>query len=138
MRVDRRRYNSLMRRLVLLLGMCLALFGAAFAARIAFVPDVVAVAYAEAPQSIWALETAFVLQSIENVALAGAAIVLALIIGTALRPLIRHSPPNAADPPPRTAPSLPQGQETQRRPVDRETAYRVPPGCLLISHAWST
>ena len=81
-----------MRRSLLLLGMCLLVFGVAFAARIAFVPDVVAVAYAEAPQSIWALETAFLLQSIENIALAGAAITLALIIGTLLWPMITRSP----------------------------------------------
>lgn len=63
-------------------------FGVAFAARIALVPDVVAVAYAEAPQSIWALETAFVLSSIENVALLGAALMLALIVGKLVWPLI--------------------------------------------------
>jgi hypothetical protein len=77
-----------MRRLLLLLAMCFAVFGAAFAARIAFVPDIVAVAYAETPQSIWALETAFVLQSLENVALLGAAMMIALIIGKLLWPLI--------------------------------------------------
>ena len=91
-----------MRRLLLPLGLCLAVFGAAFAARAAFVPDVVAVAYAEAPQSIWALETAFVLESIENVALLGAALMIALIVGKLVWPLIGRSPPK------------PEGQEERR------------------------
>jgi parvulin-like peptidyl-prolyl isomerase len=80
-----------MRRPLLLLGIFLALFCAAFAARMAFVPDVVAVAYEEAPQSVWALETSFVLQSIENVALAGAALMLALVIGLLVWPMIRRA-----------------------------------------------
>ena len=104
-----------MRRLFLLLGMCLVVFGVAFAARIALVPDVVAVAYAEAPQSIWALETAFLLESIENVALAGTAIMLALIIGKLVWPMIGVRRPIDADPP-RTDPRLPEGQEARRRP----------------------
>jgi hypothetical protein len=41
--------------------------------------DVVPLAYAEGPQSIWSLETAFLLRSIENVVAAAGTIVLALI-----------------------------------------------------------
>jgi len=84
-----------MRRLALLLGICVALFGAAFAARMALVPGIVAVAYAEEPQSIWALETAFLLRSIENVALLAAGLMLALIIGSVVWPKLRGTPPKA-------------------------------------------
>jgi hypothetical protein len=79
-----------MGRLLLLLGISIVIFVAAFAARIAFVPDVVAVAYEEAPQSIWALETAFLLQSVENVSLAGAALMLAIVVGRLMWPVIRR------------------------------------------------
>lgn len=84
-----------MRRLLLLLGICVAVFGAAFAARMVLAPNVVAVAYAEEPQSIWALETAFLLQSLENVALLAAGLMLALIIGSLIWPKLRGTPPNA-------------------------------------------
>jgi hypothetical protein len=86
---------AIMRRLLLLLGISVAVFGAAFAARMVLAPNVVAVAYAEEPQSIWAPETAFLLQSIENVALLAAGLMLALIIGSAIWPKLRGSPPKA-------------------------------------------
>lgn len=68
-----------MRRSLLLLVLCLAVFFAALGIRLTLVPDVVAVAYAEGPQSVWALETAFLLRSVENVALAAGAIVLVVM-----------------------------------------------------------
>jgi len=84
-----------MRRLLLLLAISVAVFAAAFAARMAFVPNLVAVANAEEAQSIWALETAFLLQSLENVALLAAGLMLALIIGSLIWPKLRGSPPKA-------------------------------------------
>jgi hypothetical protein len=86
---------GIMRRLLLLLGISVAVFVAAFVARVTLVPNVVAVAFAEAPQSIWALETAFLLRSVENVALLAAALMLALIIGSLLWPKLRGSSPEA-------------------------------------------
>lgn len=86
-----------MRRALLLLGICVAVFAAAVAARIAFVPDVVATAYAEEPQSVWQLETAFLLESIENLALFGAALTLLFIIGSLVWPLFGRQRGKPAD-----------------------------------------
>jgi len=79
-----------MHRLLLLLGLSLALFCVAAATRLLLVPDVVAVAYAEGPQPIWQLETALLLQSIENVALLGAGLLLVLIVGGVVWPIIQR------------------------------------------------
>jgi len=70
-----------MRRLLALLAICIAVFAAAWVAHRLIVPDIVPVAFAEGPQSLWGLETAFLLQSIQNLAATCAAIVLVVIIG---------------------------------------------------------
>jgi hypothetical protein len=57
-------------------------FGVAFGAERLLVPDVVPVAFAEEPQSLWSLETAFVLRAIELMA-AGVA-VISLVITLAM------------------------------------------------------
>jgi len=70
--------HPILTSLVLLL-MSMGVLVAAFAVRIAFVPDVVPIASVEQTQSLWALELAFVLTAIENIAGLGAAIVLLVL-----------------------------------------------------------
>ena len=53
-----------------------AVFLAAFAARISLVPNVVPIAALEESQSLWALEAAFLLRALENIAGFGAVLVL--------------------------------------------------------------
>jgi predicted DNA repair protein MutK len=48
--------------------LCLAVYGAAFATRQILVPDIVAIALAETPQSSWAVQLAFLLRAIEMTA----------------------------------------------------------------------
>jgi hypothetical protein len=62
-----------------------AAFGAAYGLRLATVPDVVAIA--DRHQPTWQIELAFVLDTFENLALAGAAITLMLALGAAFRQL---------------------------------------------------
>ena len=42
-----------------------AIFAAALGAERQFVPDIVPIAYADVPQSLWALQAAFVLRTVE-------------------------------------------------------------------------
>ncbi len=64
-----------------LLVVSLALFGCAFAARRMFFWDIKPVSWEQDTQPVWALETAFLLRSIENLGLAVAVIVLAVALG---------------------------------------------------------
>jgi hypothetical protein len=57
-----------------------AVFGLAFGAERMFVPDVVPVAFAEGPQPLWSLETAFVLRAVELMAAGVAIIALVLML----------------------------------------------------------
>jgi len=66
-----------------------AIFGAAFGAERLLVPDVVPVAFAEEPQPLWSLETAFVLRAIELMAAGAAVISLAIMLGMLLKRLPR-------------------------------------------------
>jgi hypothetical protein len=59
----------------------LAVFGCAFAARRMFFWDVKPVSWAQDSQPVWALETAFLLRSIENLGLAVAVIMLVVALG---------------------------------------------------------
>jgi lysylphosphatidylglycerol synthetase-like protein (DUF2156 family) len=68
-----------MRSILRLLIGAIVVYAAAMAAQRFFVPNVVAIAATEEPQPLWALETAFVLRSIENIALFVAIILIALI-----------------------------------------------------------
>jgi hypothetical protein len=70
--------------LKLLLGL-LTIFTLAYWARRSFVPDVVPIGFADAPQPIWMVETAFLLRAVENVAAACAAIVVATALAHWLR-----------------------------------------------------
>lgn len=58
-----------------------AIFAVAFGAERMFVPDVVPVAFAEEPQPLWSLETAFVLRAVELMAAGVAFIALVLMLG---------------------------------------------------------
>jgi hypothetical protein len=59
-----------------LLALCGAVFASAFAIERIFFPDIVPIAWAEEPQALWAVEGAFLLRAIENIAATVAAIVL--------------------------------------------------------------
>jgi H+/gluconate symporter-like permease len=61
-----------------LLVLSLATWAAAFAARQALVPNIVPIAWADEPQALWAVEAAFLLRAIENIA--AAVTVVALIV----------------------------------------------------------
>jgi hypothetical protein len=66
-----------MRSSLLLLLISIGVFAAAFVARMIFLPDVVPIASAEEAQSLWALEAAFLLRALENIAALSAVLVLA-------------------------------------------------------------
>ena len=81
-----------MRAALRLLAICAGLWAVSFAIRHVFLADVMPVADAEEPQSTWALEAAFLLTAIENIALFGGAILIGIVIvgwfkGRARRPL---------------------------------------------------
>jgi hypothetical protein len=62
---------------LLLLLVSIGVFATAFAVRMMFLPDVLPIAAAEEPQSLWALEAAFLLRALENIAALSAVLVLA-------------------------------------------------------------
>jgi hypothetical protein len=55
-------------------------FIAAFSAQEFFVPDVIAIGAADEPQSLWAVQAAFLLRATENVAVLSAVIVLVALV----------------------------------------------------------
>jgi hypothetical protein len=67
-----------MRGPVILLALCGALFVLATGTRRWFLSDVVPIADAEVQQSMWALDAAFLLRALENIAVLG--FVVALVI----------------------------------------------------------
>jgi hypothetical protein len=69
-----------MRALFKLLLLGIAVFAAAFAIRHVFFAGIVSVAAAEEAQSLWALDVAFGLRTIENIAIFGNALLLIAII----------------------------------------------------------
>jgi hypothetical protein len=71
--------ESILRPFALLLG-SIAIFLAAFATRMAFVPNVVPIAAVEEQQALWMLETAFLLKAVEYIAGFGAVIVLMALV----------------------------------------------------------
>lgn len=73
------------------LALFVAMFCVAYALRVLFFADVVAVADKE--QVTWRVEIAFLLQTCENVGLGGAALVVALALGLSAWRLLR--PPAA-------------------------------------------
>jgi hypothetical protein len=72
--------NDTMRGPLTLLAICAVLYGLATGTRRLFLSDVVPIADADGPQSMWALDAAFLLRAIENIAILGfaAAIVIAV------------------------------------------------------------
>jgi hypothetical protein len=64
---------------LILLFLSVALFAVAVAARLTFLPDV-PIAAMDDPQPLWALEAAFLLRAIENIAALGAVLVLAAVV----------------------------------------------------------
>jgi hypothetical protein len=72
------------------LALFAAVFCAAYALRVVFVPDAVAIADREQPT--WQVEAAFVLDALENLGLAGAAITILLALGVSQRQLLRPLP----------------------------------------------
>jgi hypothetical protein len=67
----------------------LAIFGALYLAatgtRRLFLSDVTPIGYADAPQSMWALDAAFLLRSLENIALLGFAALVVIAISQWIR-----------------------------------------------------
>ncbi len=70
----------------------LVVFAAAFALRRIFLWDVMPVSWDQEPQSLWALGTAFLLRSVENIASVVAAIVLAFVCTLGLDRWRGHAP----------------------------------------------
>ena len=62
-----------------ILLLSVAVFGVAFGAERILVPDVVPIGFAEDPQPLWSLETAFVLRAVELMA-AGLMIIASVIM----------------------------------------------------------
>jgi hypothetical protein len=71
--------------------LALIAFGAAFGLRRAFLRDVTPVSWEQDPTSLWALGSAFLLRSVENLAAVVAA--LALIVAVTLWLRGRHTAP---------------------------------------------
>jgi len=67
-----------------------AVFGLAFGAERLFVPDVVPVGFAEEPQSLWSVQVAFVLRSVELMAAGAGGIALVLMFGAWARSRLRR------------------------------------------------
>jgi hypothetical protein len=65
-----------MRTLVTLLLASIGTFVTAFAVRMTFLPHIVPIATVEDAQSLWALEAAFLLKALENIAAFGAVLVI--------------------------------------------------------------
>jgi heme/copper-type cytochrome/quinol oxidase subunit 2 len=72
-----------------------AAFAVAFGLRRAFFWDVMPVSWDQEPQSLWALGAAFMLRSIENLAMVVAAIVVAFIVAVLVRNRFTSAPPGA-------------------------------------------
>ena len=72
------------RTTLILLVASVMLFLAAFAVRTCFLSNVMPIASAEETQSVWALEAAFLLRSVENVAAFAAVLVLIAWMGRKL------------------------------------------------------
>jgi hypothetical protein len=81
------RGDVVMRAYAKLLVVFALAFGIAYAIRRLIAPGLVPIADSELPQ--WRFLTAFVLASIQNIALAGACLVMAVAAGDALRKLLR-------------------------------------------------
>ncbi|WP_051334545.1 hypothetical protein [Bradyrhizobium sp. Ai1a-2] len=71
----------------------LGVFALAFGAERLLVPDIVPIAYAEEPQRLLLVETAFVLRAIVLIAGSVAAISLVITLGAWLRGRINKQPP---------------------------------------------
>lgn len=69
-----------MRGTITMLVILGALYLAATGTRRLFLADVMPIAAEEAPQSMWALDAAFLLRSLENIAILGFAIVLIAVV----------------------------------------------------------
>ena len=67
------------------LAASLLIFLATFAVRLWLVPDIVPVSISQDSQPLWALETAFLLRAVENIAAAIAIIVIATLFGGLVR-----------------------------------------------------
>jgi len=81
---------------LLLLAGSIAVFAVSLALRLLFLADVVPVAWAEEPQSLWAVEAAFLLRATEFVAMGTAALACLAMLGTiSRRNGTRRQPPGA-------------------------------------------
>jgi hypothetical protein len=72
-----------------MLALAVLAFAAALALRWAFLWDIAPVPWEEHPQAVWALEAAFLLRTVENVAAIVAVIVLGFIVALSLRGRLR-------------------------------------------------
>jgi hypothetical protein len=81
-----------MRGLVLLLVIFGATYVLAAGTRRLFLSDVVPIAFEEAPQSMWALDAAFLLRAFEYIAAAGFAIALVIVLSQWARSRGRPAP----------------------------------------------
>ena len=93
-----------MRAAINLFVLAAAVFAAAFATRRIFLWDVMPVAWEHEPQPIWALQAAFLLRSIEGVAITVAALALAGALTVAVSRRWRSGATSADDGAPRGSP----------------------------------
>ena len=73
-----------------IIGLAVLVFAIALAADRLLVPDIVPVGYADKPQPAWAVETAFVLRTIELISGQVAVIAAAITLGTLARRWLRR------------------------------------------------
>jgi hypothetical protein len=74
-----------MRGPVVLLASCGALYLLATGTRRLLLSDVVPIAFAEGSQSMWALDAAFLLRALENIAVLGFAVALLIAVSQWIR-----------------------------------------------------
>jgi hypothetical protein len=67
-----------------------AIFALAFGAERMFLPDIVPIAFADEPQPLWAVETAFILRAIELMSGSVVVIALGLMLARHARVRFRH------------------------------------------------
>jgi hypothetical protein len=81
-----------MRGPVAMLALLAALYVLATATRRLFLSDVVPIADERAPQSMWMLDAAFLVRSVENIAALGFAILLIIVLARWIRMLTSGRP----------------------------------------------
>ena len=86
-----------MRPSLTLLLASIGMFITAFAVRMIFVPHVVPIAAAEETQSLWALEAAFLLKALENIAAFGVVLVIVAFLAHRISRRTRSPSPTSRE-----------------------------------------